>query len=120
MTGQQSSMHEVSLMAQTLELAFQQAQHQNATQIHRLKMRIGRQSGVVPEALQFAFEVSTPGTLAEGAQLEIETVPVSCLCRTCQQEFEPQDWFYECPRCQTLSYQVITGREIELTTLEVS
>ncbi|MGA1262752.1 MAG: hydrogenase maturation nickel metallochaperone HypA [Prochlorothrix sp.] len=113
-------MHEVSLMAQTLELAVQQAQQQQATRIHRLKMRIGAQSGVVPEALQFAFEVSTPGTIAAGAQLEIETVPVLCFCGSCQREFEPKDWFYECPDCQTLSYQVLAGREIELSTLEVS
>ncbi|KKI99968.1 hydrogenase maturation nickel metallochaperone HypA [Prochlorothrix hollandica] len=112
-------MHEVSLMAQTLAIALEQAQHQGATQIQRLRMRIGAQAGVVPEALQFAFEVGIQDTIAAGASLDIETVPVSCFCEPCQRDFQPDDWFYQCPQCQTLSDRVLAGREIELVSLEV-
>ncbi|NJL00541.1 MAG: hydrogenase maturation nickel metallochaperone HypA [Spirulinaceae cyanobacterium RM2_2_10] len=113
-------MHEVSLMAQTLELAIAQVHTQQANRIHRLKMRIGELSGVVPEALAFAFEVAIPGTLAAGAVLELETVPARCHCRACERDFQPTDWFYECPHCGQLSSQILAGKEIELTSLEVS
>jgi hydrogenase nickel incorporation protein HypA/HybF len=113
-------MHEVSLMAQTLTLALEQAQRQEAQRIHRMTLRIGAESGVEPEALRFAFDVTVQETIAAGATLDIEIVPVSCFCETCQRVFQPQDWFYECPDCQTLSYRVLTGREIELVRLEVS
>lgn len=114
-------MHEVSLMEQTLEIAIDRARSQNSTQIHRLKMRIGELSGVVPEALNFAFDVVTQGTIAEGAKLEIETVPTVCYCSQCDREFHPVDaYIYECPDCGNLSFQIRSGREIELTSLEVS
>jgi hydrogenase nickel incorporation protein HypA/HybF len=113
-------MHEVSIIEQTLEIAFSQAQQQGATKIHRLKMRIGQMSSVVPEALEFAFDVVTKGTMAEGAILEIELVPVVCYCSHCQEKFQPQDWFYQCPNCLELSRETLSGQEIELSSLEVS
>jgi hydrogenase nickel incorporation protein HypA/HybF len=113
-------MHEVSIMAQTLEIALENAAKQDAQKIHRLKMRIGTISGVVPEALNFAFDVVTEGTIAQGANLEIEIVQVICYCSHCQIEFQPPDLFYECPQCDRLSNKIIAGREIELTSLEVS
>jgi hydrogenase nickel incorporation protein HypA/HybF len=113
-------MHEVSIMAQTLEIALENACQQGANKIHRLKMRIGEMSGVVPEALNFAFDVVTEETIAEGANLEIEMVPVVCYCPHCQIEFQPNSLFYECPQCDRLSNKIIAGREIELTSLEVS
>jgi hydrogenase nickel incorporation protein HypA/HybF len=113
-------MHEVSLMSSTLNMALDCASRQGAQKIHRLKMRVGEQSGVVPEALEFAFEVVTQGTIAEGANLEVEKIPVICYCVNCKQEFQPDTLFYECPDCQQLSTEVRCGREIELTSLEVS
>lgn len=113
-------MHEVGIMEQTLAIALENAQRQNAKKIHRLKMRIGTISGVVPEALSFAFDVVTQGTIAENATLTIETVPVTCYCPNCQLNFEPEELIYQCPQCHQISRQILTGKEIELTSLEVS
>ncbi|TVQ65163.1 MAG: hydrogenase maturation nickel metallochaperone HypA [Spirulina sp. DLM2.Bin59] len=113
-------MHELSLMAETLAIALRNAEAQNAQQIHRLTMAIGAASGVVPDALHFAFDVATQGTIAEHAELAIETIPVTCQCPQCQTQFSPPDWIYECPTCQTLVSQTLTGREIQLKSLEVS
>ena len=41
---------------------------------------------MVPDALAFAFEVLKEGTMAEGAKLEIEELPVRCYCRGCDRE----------------------------------
>ena len=50
-------MHEVGIIQSTLELAEQSARTSGATQIHRLRLRVGCMTGVVREALEFAFEV---------------------------------------------------------------
>jgi hydrogenase nickel incorporation protein HypA/HybF len=71
-------MHEVGLMQSTLAFALKRAADEGAQRIHRLTMRIGPLSGVVPEALEFAFEVLTQGTIAEGAGFEVERVPIVC------------------------------------------
>jgi hydrogenase nickel incorporation protein HypA/HybF len=113
-------MHEVSLLESTLELALSYAQKQNATKIHHLTLRVGQLSGVIPEALQFAFEIVVQGTIAETATLSIETIPAICYCSTCHQDFQPTDWIYECPTCHQLSYKLLQGRDLELVSLEVS
>jgi hydrogenase nickel incorporation protein HypA/HybF len=113
-------MHEVGLMQRALEIALEYAARHGAQHIHRMTLRVGALSGVVPEALSFAFDVITPGTIAEGAGLELDTVAVVCFCPACEQEFTPPDLFYECPRCRQLSTQVRRGQELELAYLEVS
>lgn len=113
-------MHEVSLMEQTLAIAVEQAQCHHARQIHRLTLKVGQQSGVVTDALAFAFDIVSQGTIAEGASLEMIEVPVTCRCESCQNEFQPPDWIYICPQCQHLSHTIIDGKQLELASLEMS
>lgn len=113
-------MHEVGLMEQTLEIAIEYARNRGAIQIHRMVMSVGDLSGVVPEALSFAFDVVAKGTIAETATLEINTIPARCYCRHCQAEFQPIDIVYECPNCKQLSTDIRQGKELELTSLEIS
>lgn len=113
-------MHEVGLMQNLLDSILDQAGRQQFRRIHRVTLRVGDLSGVVPEALQLAFEVVTRGTIAESASLEVEQVAVVCRCRTCEREFRPPDVIYQCPHCGQLSAEVRQGRELELESLEVS
>ena len=71
-------------------------------------------------AMEFAFEIVAKGTMAEGALLEIEKVPVVCYCSACAEEFEPADLVCECTRCARPSVEIRRGRELQLTSLEVS
>jgi hydrogenase nickel incorporation protein HypA/HybF len=112
-------MHELGLMQETLALALAHAGHRDARAIHRISLRIGRLSGVVSEAMAFAFEAVAAGTIAEGAVLEIEDVPLACACESCGDEFEPLAFDYTCTRCGATA-RVIRGRELELAALEVS
>jgi hydrogenase nickel incorporation protein HypA/HybF len=112
--------HEVSLMQDTVIIAVKQAREAGAQRIHRLMMRVGALSGAVPETLEFAFDIVAKGTMAEGAKLEIEKVPIRCYCPVCSEEFEPPDFVCECTRCGQPSTDVRGGRELQLTSLEVS
>ncbi|MFZ9737971.1 MAG: hydrogenase maturation nickel metallochaperone HypA [Prochlorotrichaceae cyanobacterium] len=114
-------MHEISIMKETLDLAIATAQAHSAQRIDHLTLKIGLLSGVVPEALRFAFDVVVQGTIAEGATLEIELIPIQCHCTPCNQPFEPEDdYLYECPSCHQFSHRVLRGRELQLASLEVS
>jgi hydrogenase nickel incorporation protein HypA/HybF len=70
--------------------------------------------------LEFAFEIVAKGTMAAGATLEIERVPIRCYCPTCRREFTPPDFVCECPGCGQPSADIRAGRELQLTSLEVS
>jgi hydrogenase nickel incorporation protein HypA/HybF len=86
----------------------------------RAGLRIGALSGVVPEALQFAFEALSEGTPAAGAKLTIEPVPARFWCEHCRQEFPSARLIPECPVCGNHSRNLRAGRELELASLEVA
>jgi hydrogenase nickel incorporation protein HypA/HybF len=113
-------MHEIGIMQGTLDLAVQTAQAASAGQILCVRVRVGSMTGIVTEALQFAFEALREGTIASEARLEVETVPARCWCNHCQAEFEAADWLPQCPTCQNAGGQLRGGLELELTSVEVA
>lgn len=106
-------------MDSALTLALEQAREAGATRIHLIRLRIGALSGVVPEALEFAFEALAPGTLAEGGALAIENIPARFWCPSCQAEFKTEDIFAECPDCHRPSSDLRAGREMEVASMEI-
>jgi len=112
-------MHEFSIMDSALQVALEQARHEGARKVHAIRLRIGTLSGVVPEALRFAFEALSPGTLAEGARMEIEDVPARFWCGPCRKEFASDNLCSECPKCHTPSGEIRAGREMEVASMEI-
>jgi hydrogenase nickel incorporation protein HypA/HybF len=112
-------MHEIGLMQRMVEVALDRAAGAGALRVQRVTVRVGAESGVVPDVITFAFDVATRGTIAEGAELQIEDVPLVCLCAACSLEFTPEDALHECPRCHRLGAEVRCGREFELASLEI-
>ena len=106
-------------MQSALTLALEKARQAGASHVHVIRLRIGALSGVVPDALQFAFEALAPGTPAENGQLAIENVPARFWCATCAREFQSDDLFAECPNCHAPSGELRAGREMEVASLEV-
>jgi hydrogenase nickel incorporation protein HypA/HybF len=113
-------MHEVGVMQSALNIALEQAGRHGARRIDCIALRIGTLSGVVSEALEFAFDVVARGTIAEGGRLVVERVPILCACAGCGAEFRADDLAFDCPRCRRPGARVRHGRELELAYLEIS
>lgn len=115
------AMHEVGIIESALEVIRREARAHHATRVTRVVLRIGAISGVDVDALRFGFEACTPGSIAEGAALEIEGVPARAHCRHCAADFTIEGGFiFQCPRCAAFSGDVRSGRELELSRLEFS
>jgi len=113
-------MHELGIAESALEAALSHATDAGAKRVLRLVIRVGTLSGVDPEALRFAFTAILPGTPAEGAALQIDSVPAVAYCPGCQRDFVPDSSrFFECPVCHQLCSTVKQGRELDLVHLEM-
>ncbi len=106
-------------MESALDVALDKAREAGAKRILVVRLRIGALSGVVPEALQFAFEALAAGTAAEGAELAVEHVPARFWCGPCRSEFVAEDMFAECPQCHAPSAELRAGRELQISALEI-
>jgi hydrogenase nickel incorporation protein HypA/HybF len=106
-------------MDSALNMALDQARKAGASRVLVIRLRIGALSGVVPEALEFAFEALRPHTMASEAQLAIEHVPARYWCATCNREFQSDTMYADCPDCREPSGNLRAGREMELASLEI-
>ena len=80
-------MHEVSIMESAVSMAVETARKSGSDRVLAVRLRVGVLSGVVPEALRFAFDVVCQGTPAEGAALEMELVPAAAGARCARRTF---------------------------------
>jgi hydrogenase nickel incorporation protein HypA/HybF len=112
-------MHEFSIATSLLSIiAEETVQFQGAT-VKTVTLKIGTLSGVVPEALEFAFQVLSEGTVAEGAQLVIERVALRIACNACGRASMPTDPFIICPHCGSGDVDITAGRELEIESMEI-
>ena len=112
-------MHELSVAQGLLEIIEQEARPYPGARVTRVHLRIGKLSAVVPDALRFAFEAITRGGIAEGASLEIEEVPLTIRCHQCDEVFTIDDPFMLCPRCEGFDVEMVSGRELEIKSMEI-
>jgi hydrogenase nickel incorporation protein HypA/HybF len=113
-------MHELSVAESILNIAVTQAQNHDAPAIERIKLRLGEFTGVVREALEFAFEVARQGTPAELAVLEIEIIPLRTKCPNCGCTDKPAgDFCLLCERCGQ-PVEILSGREMEVEFVDLA
>lgn len=108
-------------MESALALVQQHAAIQTAGRVEKIVLRIGALAGVEVESLRFAFEVVARGTDLESASLEIESVPALIHCPACRRDFPGEDGFiFACPGCGDLCGEIVQGRELELSRIEIT
>ena len=65
-------MHELSIAEELLNIITEKARQVGIQKISRIDLRIGEFSGVLPDALVFAFEMLSRDTMSQGARVKIE------------------------------------------------
>jgi len=110
-------MHEVGLMQSLLKMIETYSREYRLQKISRVVLHVGKLSNAAPEALQFAFEAISPGTLVDGAELVIEQPEGRTRCTACGQEFASKMARWTCPECGQ-PVVIIAGQELHLQTLE--
>jgi hydrogenase nickel incorporation protein HypA/HybF len=114
-------MHELSIAAAVVESAEDAAREHGAASVESVRLRVGELSGVVGDALRFSFALAAEGTLLAGAELVIEEVAARARCTGCGTEFAVgSPPLLSCPRCETTTTRLLTGRELELAELRLS
>ncbi len=88
--------------------------------VRALRVAVGAATGVVPAALEWAFEAAAAGSRLAGARLIIERVAARSRCATCRSEYCFDDMLGHCPLCGALGGELVAGEELTLRSLEVA
>lgn len=113
-------MHEVSIahgIVETLRREFAG----RPGRIRSVRVEVGALSGVVPEALRFAWDVVCAGTPLEGAALEILEIAVAVRCDRCgKDQALPAIDRLRCPECDAPTPCIVAGRELRIREVEIA
>jgi hydrogenase nickel incorporation protein HypA/HybF len=111
--------HEMGITAEVIQAVSEAAQRADAVRVNRVTVTIGELTAIMPDALQFAWEALTPGTVVEGAVLEVVQVPARSRCGECGTEFEHDQYDRLCPSCGNFMCEVIAGNELRIDDVDV-
>jgi hydrogenase nickel incorporation protein HypA/HybF len=109
-------MHELSLAQAIVAIA---EEHSDGRPVARVELAVGRLRQIVPDALLFSFELVAQGTIADGAELAIEEIPVGVACRACAETTEVDSFPFACARCGGIDVEVTDGEQFHVTALEL-
>jgi hydrogenase nickel incorporation protein HypA/HybF len=109
------TMHELAIAESIVEAVCEKAA---GRPIHRVTVRIGALTAVVPDAMRFCFDLACEGTVADGAALEIEQRAGAARCNECGEAVELVDLIMLCP-CGSADLSVTSGRELQIVSMEV-
>ena len=112
-------MHEMSIAKGILEIVLSEAQRNGATQIKTVRIRAGELRGIVQKQLLFLWKFAGKDTLAQGATLEIERVPIKARCQSCDHVFMVQNHEFICSECDSKDVDVVEGKELDVQEIEV-
>lgn len=113
-------MHELSIAMSIVDMAQEEAEMRNL-RVDAVYLELGALSGVVKEALLFSYKVACDGTQLEGSRLVVKDVAIEVYCPVCKvpKTLASMQWFC-CPDCGTETPEVIHGRELVITALELN
>jgi hydrogenase nickel incorporation protein HypA/HybF len=109
-------MHELAITESVVSTV---REHVGGAQVTRVRLEIGKLSGIVPDALRFSFDVCVAGTTLEGALLEIVEVPGLARCRRCRREVELPELIGICP-CGSVDLDLVAGQELRIKEVEIA
>ncbi len=87
--------------------------------VRTVRLRIGRDADVVPDAVRFCFDSVAEGTSAAGARLVIDEGRGVAECQACGADFDVDDLLLGCD-CGSLDVQVTGSDELVVTGVEVA
>ena len=113
-------MHELSIALSMIDQIEEESKSRGGLAIEAVHLKLGIFSGVDKEALSFAWELACQGSPLERSRLVIESIPLVIYCEACQKDRVPPSVYQlSCPECGTPGQKIVTGREIEVVSLEV-
>jgi hydrogenase nickel incorporation protein HypA/HybF len=109
-------MHEMSITMSVVEIC---EEHAGGHRVTEVVLEVGELSGVLPDSIEFCFEVCSKGTLLEGARLRLEIIRGCGNCTFCAKKMPILSLFDPCAHCGAFGLEIVSGQELRVRELEV-
>jgi hydrogenase nickel incorporation protein HypA/HybF len=110
-------MHELSICDAIVSTA---AKHADGHSVSRVTVQIGHLRQVVPDALQFSWQVVSESTSLKNSSLVIEQVPAVVVCVACGARTTLDLPILACGRCEGFDVKLISGEELVVVSIDLA
>ena len=115
-------MHELPVTGEILKIVLKHAGLNAVSRVVTIHLQVGKLSDLEDEWIQRYFDYLSKGTVAEGAKLQIERMPVILRCQSCLAAYEAEPSKLAdlvCPECGGKDGELVSGREYRIKDMEV-
>ena len=112
-------MHELAICQALINQIESIAAERNARRAISIVIGMGPLSGVEAQLLEHAYPVASAGSVAEGAELVIEKLPVRIRCTQCGKETDALPNKLICKHCGDWRTTLVSGDELMLMSVEL-
>ena len=112
-------MHELSICQSLMTQVESIALEHKAQNVTSITVAVGALSGVDAELLKNAYPIASAGTVAENAELIVETLPVRVKCSQCGSESDATPNKLICKECGDWRTTLVSGDELMLMSVEL-
>lgn len=116
-------MHEMALCTEVVETVLNEAELANAVSVNEVHLIIGEVRDIVEDLFIGFFQHLARGTIAQDAAVTLTRIPVTAECFDCGVVFSVPMESHEacsCPFCHTSNYEVKTGMEFFISSIEIT
>ena len=112
-------MHELAITEGIINIINSEAEKSHFGRVEEITLAVGEFSGLVPECILEFFPIAAAGSIAEEAEIVINTIPAEFKCLDCGYEGDIDRKEACCPECRSLSVKMTKGREFYVEKLKV-
>lgn len=122
-------MHEVSVVTSLVDAVIDELSKYDVEKVNSVTILVGELTNLGDEQMKFAYEIVVRGTILEGSELIMESIPVEAQCMSCGYEGPVRmltDPDYEshsipilsCPQCGG-DIKVVKGMECTVKCMDI-
>ena len=114
-------MHELPIINNILKIVLKHAEDHKVKKVVAVHLQVGELSDLEDKWMQQYFDYLSKKSVADGARLVIERIPVKMKCSDCGVSYAvniKEDQSISCPKCESIKNIMISGREYFIKNLE--
>ena len=104
-------MHELGVLLAVVEQVTEVAKENDVQKIQKLVLQVGELSSMIPKYMKKIYPAAVDGSILEGSELEIETIPGNGRCKQCGTVYHLIEEHGICPDCGEQQFELLSGKE---------
>jgi len=113
-------MHELSIVMGIINIAKAEVKKANLKKVDEIELDVGTLAGIEFEALDFAWQMAVQDTVLATAKRKINKIEAKAKCISCEHIFSTKSVFDQCPKCNEIFSEILSGKELRVKTLIAS